>query len=123
MSCKENTSTHRRAASILNVLLFSLLDVGKMESYFHDFNNVQHQIQASEEIQARNTGNHSFYHFQIIEVNLMSRLDNNKKMFSRLKARMCEILSVCASHRLCVTHKRVIDGESEIFRTRLPSHQ
>lgn len=38
------------AAFVLTVLLFSLLDVSKMGSHFHDFNNVQNQIQASKEI-------------------------------------------------------------------------
>lgn len=54
---------------MLTVLLFSLLDVGKRGSHFHEFNNVHNQIQASKEIWAKaSAGNHFFlYHFQIIK--------------------------------------------------------
>lgn len=90
-------------ASILNVLLFLLLVAGKMGCHFPGFNNVQHQIQASKEIRARHTGNHSFYHFQIIEVNLMNTWDNMHIWMHNNN--MSETVCVCESLSDSLSHK------------------
>lgn len=50
------------------MFLFSLLHVGKKDSHFHEFNNVQNQIHTSEEILAEVTaGNHSPTVFKILK--------------------------------------------------------
>lgn len=63
-------------ASVLTVLLFSLLHVGKIGSHFHNFNNVHNQIQAFKEIWERTKAGNTFflYNFQMITVNVMNTI-------------------------------------------------
>lgn len=52
-------------------LLFSLLDAGQMGSHFHEFNNVQNQIQDSKEIWTRARAGNHFFFLSVIKVGCM----------------------------------------------------
>lgn len=68
-------------------LLFSLLDAGQMGSHFHEFNNVQNQIQDSKEIWTRARAGNHFFFYQLLKLvvwtlHLYMRYEINNKNVS-----------------------------------------